>query len=51
MKYLEDIVFVAGVACLGVGVGSYDWRLGLVVVGVVLAALPVVGKMMGRKVD
>ena len=48
MKWLEDIIFGAGLIFIGVGVGAYDWRLGFVVVGAILLCLPFAGMMKGR---
>lgn len=38
-----DVAGVVGLVLVGVGLAAYDWRLALVVVGLILLGLAVVG--------
>ena len=33
---IRDIFYLLGVGMIGAGAGAFDWRIGLIVVGVVL---------------
>lgn len=51
MKYLEDILFGSGILMLGGGLWFYDWRIALIVIGIILISLPVAGMMKGQGND
>lgn len=43
----QDVMVVAGLMALSVGLAMYDWRLALVAVGLVLIGLGIAGAMRG----
>lgn len=40
---LHDVVFIVGLGLLAGGVWAYDWRLALIVCGVILVSLGLLG--------
>ena len=42
---LRDWVELAGMAGVGFGVGFYDWRMALVVCGVIVLAYSLIGRL------
>ena len=40
---IRSTAALCGIALIGLGLGSYDWRAGLIAVGVIVLALSVVG--------